>query len=205
MVRSSFPEKEVEGERLPPSIPRGGGVPRGSRERLESPGPGEEARRPADARRVPPPPVTCPVSVSVTLAGMEDSSGVAVLAPDVGEQEALLAAETVIGSSLEISEQRKAKTDPLIHVIQKLSKIVEHEKSQKCLLIGKKRSRSSAATCSPESQEPCEVPAKVAPPPAAAAGRAEVSQAPLSPDSPAQSEGTAMSYQCSLCKFLWVN
>lgn len=202
MVRSSFPEKEVEGERLPPSIPRGGGVPRGSRERLESPGPGEEARRPADARRVPPPPVTCPVSVSVTLAGMEDSSGVAVLAPDVGEQEALLAAETVIGSSLEISEQRKAKTDPLIHVIQKLSKIVEHEKSQKCLLIGKKRSRSSAATCSPESQEPCEVPAKVAPPPAAAAGRAEVSQAPLSPDSPAQSEGTAMSYQCSLCKFL---
>lgn len=131
---------------------------------------------------------------------MEESS-VAMLVPDIGEQEAVLTAETVI-SSLEIDEPRKAKTDPLIHVIQKLSKIVEHEKSQKCLLIGKKRSRSNAATHSPEAQEPCEVPAKVAQPPATADGGAEDPQVPGTPGAPAQNDGKPMSYQCSLCQFL---
>ncbi|KAM7057777.1 zinc finger protein 507 isoform 2-T2 [Molossus nigricans] len=133
---------------------------------------------------------------------MEESSSVTMLVPDIGEQEAILTAETVISSSLEIDEQSTAKTDPLIHVIQKLSKIVEHEKSQKCLLIGKKRSRSSAGTRSPETQEPCEIPAKAAQPPAAGIGRAEPPQLPSSPDSQTQSDGKAMSYQCSLCKFL---
>lgn len=133
---------------------------------------------------------------------MEESSSVAMLVPDIGEQEAILTAESIISPSLEIDEQRKAKTDPLIHVIQKLSKIVEHEKSQKCLLIGKKRTRSSAATRSLETQELCEIPAKVTQSPAAAIGRAEMSQTNLSPDSPAQNDGKAMSYQCSLCKFL---
>ncbi|KAM9756685.1 zinc finger protein 507 isoform 1-T2 [Dama dama] len=133
---------------------------------------------------------------------MEESSSVAMLVPDIGEQEAMLTAKTVISSSLEIDEQRKAKTDPLIHVIQKLSKIVEHEKSQKCLLIGKKRSRSSAAAHSLESQESCEIPAKVTQSPATDVRRAEMSQIHFTPDSPAQSDGKAMSYQCSLCKFL---
>uniref|UniRef100_H0WL89 Zinc finger protein 507 n=1 Tax=Otolemur garnettii TaxID=30611 RepID=H0WL89_OTOGA len=133
---------------------------------------------------------------------MEESSSVAMLVPDIGEQEAVLTAESIISPSLEIDEQRKAKTDPLIHVIQKLSKIVEHEKSQKCLLIGKKRGRSSAITQSLETQELCEIPAKVAQSPAADIRRAEMSQTNLSPDSLAQSDGKAMSYQCSLCKFL---
>lgn len=134
-------------------------------------------------------------------SGMEENSSVAMLVPDIGEQEAVLTAETVI-SSLEIDEPRKVKTDPLIHVIQKLSKIVEHEKSQKCLLIGKKRSRSSAVTRSPEAQEPCEVPAKAAQPPAAADGGAQAPQVPGPPDAPAQNDGKPMSYQCSLCQFL---
>lgn len=133
---------------------------------------------------------------------MEESSTVAMLVPDIGEQEAILTAETVISSSLEIDEQRKAKTDPLIHVIQKLSKIVEHEKSQKCLLIGKKRSRSSAAMHSLENQELCEIPAKVTRSSAADIRRAEMSQIHFTPDSLAQNDGKAMSYQCSLCKFL---
>ena len=134
---------------------------------------------------------------------MEESSSVTMLVPDVGEQEAVLTAETVISSSLELVEQSTAKTDPLIHVIQKLSKIVEHEKSQKCLLIGKKRSRSTAGTCSPEPPELCEIPAKAAQPLAAAAARrAALPQMPVSRDSPAQSDGKGMSYQCSLCQFL---
>ncbi|XP_003937358.1 zinc finger protein 507 isoform X1 [Saimiri boliviensis] len=133
---------------------------------------------------------------------MEGSSSVAMLVPDIGEQEAILTAESIISPSLEIDEQRKTKPDPLIHVIQKLSKIVEHEKSQKCLLIGKKRPRSSAATHSLETQELCEIPAKVTPSPAADTGRAEMSQTNFTPDTLAQNEGKAMSYQCSLCKFL---
>ncbi|XP_029781551.1 zinc finger protein 507 [Suricata suricatta] len=132
---------------------------------------------------------------------MEESSSVAMLVPDIGEQEAILTAETVISSSLEIDEQRKVKTDPLIHVIQKLSKIVEHEKSQKCLLIGKKRSRSSAATHSLESQELCEIPAKVTQSPTEIR-RAEMSQIHFTPGSLVQNDGKTMSYQCSLCKFL---
>ncbi|XP_039087862.1 zinc finger protein 507 isoform X2 [Hyaena hyaena] len=132
---------------------------------------------------------------------MEESSSVAMLVPDIGEQEAILTAETVISSSLEIDEQRKVKTDPLIHVIQKLSKIVEHEKSQKCLLIGKKRSRSSAAMHSLETQELCEIPAKVTQSPAEIR-RAEMSQIHFTPGSLAQNDGKTMSYQCSLCKFL---
>ncbi|XP_036922325.1 zinc finger protein 507 isoform X1 [Sturnira hondurensis] len=140
----------------------------------------------------------------VCTANMEESNGVTMLVPGIGEPEAVLTAETVISSSLEVDEQSTAKTDPLIHVIQKLSKIVEHEKSQKCLLIGKKRSRSNAGTCSPESPELCEIPAKAAQPPAAAAAarRATPPQMPVSPDSPAQNDGKGMSYQCSLCQFL---
>lgn len=133
---------------------------------------------------------------------MEVSSSVAMLVPDIGEQEAILTADTVISSSLEIDGPSSVKTDPLIHVIQKLSKIVEHEKSQKCLLIGKKRSRSSAGTSSPEVQELCEIPAKGAPPPGADIRRAAPSQIPFGPDPLAQNDGKAMSYQCSLCKFL---
>ncbi|XP_054426259.1 zinc finger protein 507 [Pteronotus mesoamericanus] len=133
---------------------------------------------------------------------MEESSGVTVLVPGVGQQEAILAAGTIISSSLEIDAQSAAKADPLVHVIQKLSKIVEHEKSQKCLLIGKKRARSGAGTCSPESQEFWEIPAKAALPPAAAGGRAAPSQGPLRPGALAQDDGKGMSYQCSLCQFL---
>ncbi|KAF6080184.1 zinc finger protein 507 [Phyllostomus discolor] len=140
---------------------------------------------------------------------MEESNGVTMLVSDIGEPEAVLTAETVISSSLETDDQSAAKTDPLIHVIQKLSKIVGHEKSQKCLFIGKKRSRSNAGTCSPESLELCEIPAKAAQPPAAAAAaaaaaarRAVLPHMPVSPGSPAQNEGKGMSYQCSLCQFL---
>ncbi|KAK2492931.1 hypothetical protein MC885_017751, partial [Smutsia gigantea] len=135
-------------------------------------------------------------------ADMEESNSVAMLVPDIREQEAMLTAETVISSSLENDEQRKAKTDPLIHVIQKLSKIVEHEKSQKCLLIGRKRSHSSATMHTHETQELCEIPAKVTPTPAADIRRADMSQMHFTPDSLAQNDGKAMSYQCSLCKFL---
>uniref|UniRef100_A0A8C6QW70 Zinc finger protein 507 n=1 Tax=Nannospalax galili TaxID=1026970 RepID=A0A8C6QW70_NANGA len=132
---------------------------------------------------------------------MEESNSVPMLVPDIGEQEAVLAAEGVISPSLEIDEQRKAKADPLIHVIQKLSKIVEHDKSQKCLLIGKKRSRPSVTPHSVETPELGEVPAKVAQSPAAEIRKAEMSFT-SSPGSLVTNDGKTMSYQCSLCKFL---
>ncbi|XP_020037639.2 zinc finger protein 507 isoform X1 [Castor canadensis] len=133
---------------------------------------------------------------------MEESSSVTMLVPDIGEQEAVLTAEGILSPSLEIDEPQKAKTDPLIHVIQKLSKIVGHEKSQKCLLIGKKRSRSSATACSLGTPEDCAIPAKVAQSSAANTGKAELSPANSPPDTLARNDGKAMSYQCSLCKFL---
>lgn len=148
-------------------------------------------------------PVTwCFLLLYVILLDMEENSSIAMLVPDTGEQETILTAEGVITPSLEIDEERRAKADPLIHVIQKLSKIVEHEKSQKCLLIGKKRSRSSTTACSLETQELCEIPAKVTQSPAADIRKAEMSQVNFTPDSLTQNDGKAMSYQCSLCKFL---
>ncbi|XP_063109470.1 zinc finger protein 507 isoform X5 [Cavia porcellus] len=135
-------------------------------------------------------------------ADMEESSSLAMLVPDTGEQEAVLTAEGVIRPSLEVEEQRKLKADPLIHVIQKLSKIVEHEKSQKCLLIGKKRLRSSATAQCFEGQELCEIPAKVTQSPAVGIRKAEASQANSIPDSLAQNDEKAMAYECGLCKFL---
>lgn len=133
---------------------------------------------------------------------MEESSSVAMLVPDIGEQEAVLTAEGVISPSLDIDEPKKAKADPLIHVIQKLSKIVEHEKAQKCLLIGKKRPRPSGTACSLETPEFCEIPAKATQSPAAETIKSEMSQANAAPGSLAPNDGKVMSYQCSLCKFL---
>ncbi|XP_035305182.1 zinc finger protein 507 isoform X3 [Cricetulus griseus] len=130
---------------------------------------------------------------------MEERNSVAMLVPEIGEQEAVLTAEGVLSPASEADEQRKAKADPLVHVIQKLSKIVGHEKSQKCLLIGKKRLRPSVTPHSLETLEHCEIPAKTAESPAAEIRTSEMAQANSTPDS---TDGKAMSYQCSLCKFL---
>ncbi|XP_028733585.1 zinc finger protein 507 isoform X1 [Peromyscus leucopus] len=133
---------------------------------------------------------------------MEERNSIAMLVPEIGEQEAVLTAEGVLSPASEVDEQRKAKADPLVHVIQKLSKIVGHDKSQKCLLIGKKRPRASVMPHSLETLEHCEIPAKVAESPAAEIRKSEMSQANPTPDCPASTDGKAMSYQCSLCKFL---
>ncbi|XP_029393892.1 zinc finger protein 507 isoform X4 [Mus pahari] len=130
---------------------------------------------------------------------MEESNSIAMLVQEIGEQEAVLTAEGVLSPSSEVDQQRKAKADPLVHVIQKLSKIVGHEKSQKCLLIGKKRPRPSETANSLEKLENCEIPAKAAESPAAGVRKAEMSQAS---STLASNDGKAMSYQCSLCQFL---
>ncbi|XP_051018138.1 zinc finger protein 507 [Acomys russatus] len=127
---------------------------------------------------------------------MEESSSIAMLVPEIGEQEAVLTAEG------EVDEQRKTKADPLVHVIQKLSKIVGHEKSQKCLLIGKKRPRPGATAPSLGTLEDCEVPAKAAEPPATEVKKAGVSPENSTVASLASADGKAVSYQCSLCRFL---
>ncbi|KFO99156.1 Zinc finger protein 507 [Calypte anna] len=136
---------------------------------------------------------------------MEEGSTVAVLMPDIGEQEAVLISETVIGPALQNSEdQRKCKTDPLIHVIQKLSKIVESEKSQRCLLIGKKRSHPSAASAqSFDADDLCEIPAKAIELSVIAAKKTEELQADyFVTECLPQSKKKVTCYQCSLCKFL---
>ncbi|XP_049980453.1 zinc finger protein 507 isoform X2 [Alexandromys fortis] len=133
---------------------------------------------------------------------MEERTSIAMLVPEIEEQEAVLTAEGVLSPASEVDEQRKAKADPLVHVIQKLSKIVGHEKSQKCLLIGKKRPRPSVTPRCLETLEHCEIPAKTTKSPAAKIRKSEMSQANSTADSLASIDGKAMSYQCSLCKFL---
>ncbi|OBS76993.1 hypothetical protein A6R68_16554 [Neotoma lepida] len=133
---------------------------------------------------------------------MEERNSIAMLVPEIGEQEAVLTAEGVLSPASEVDEQRQAKADPLVHVIQKLSKIVGHEKSQKCLLIGKKRPRPSVTPHSLETLEHCEIPAKAIESPAAEIGKSKMSQANSTPDCLGSNDGKAMSYQCSLCKFL---
>lgn len=135
---------------------------------------------------------------------MEEGSSIAVLMPNIGEQEAVLISETVIGPTLQSSEdQRKCKTDPLIHVIQKLSKIVESEKSQRCLLIGKKRSHADASAQSLDADELCEVPAKAIELSVIATKKTEELQADyFVTECLPQSKKKVTCYQCGLCTFL---
>ncbi|NWW24011.1 ZN507 protein, partial [Falcunculus frontatus] len=135
---------------------------------------------------------------------MEEGSSIAVLMPNIGEQEAVLISETVIGPTLQSSEdQRKCKTDPLIHVIQKLSKIVESEKSQRCLLIGKKRSHADASAQSLDTEDLCEIPAKAIELSVIAAKKTEEVQADyFVTECLPQSKKKVVCYQCGLCKFL---
>ncbi|XP_058701940.1 zinc finger protein 507 isoform X2 [Poecile atricapillus] len=135
---------------------------------------------------------------------MEEGSSIAVLMPNIGEQEAVLISETVIGPTLQSSEdQRKCKTDPLIHVIQKLSKIVESEKSQRCLLIGKKRSHADASAQSLDADELCEIPAKAIELSVIATKKTEELQTDyFVTECLPQSKKKVTCYQCGLCKFL---
>ncbi|XP_062460853.1 zinc finger protein 507 isoform X2 [Pezoporus occidentalis] len=135
---------------------------------------------------------------------MEEGSSVAVLMPNIGEQEAVLISEAVIGPTLQNSEnQRKCNTDPLIHVIQKLSKIVESEKTQRCLLIGKKRSHTNASAQSLDADDLCEIPAKAIELSVFTAKKTEELQADyFVTECLPQSKKNVMCYQCSLCKFL---
>ncbi|NWV88650.1 ZN507 protein, partial [Machaerirhynchus nigripectus] len=135
---------------------------------------------------------------------MEEGSSIAVLMPNIGEQEAVLISETVIDPTLQSSEdQRKCKTDPLIHVIQKLSKIVESEKSQRCLLIGKKRSHADASVQSLDAEDLCEIPAKAIELSVIATKKTEELQADyFVTECLPQSKKKVTCYQCGLCKFL---
>ncbi|NXX65020.1 ZN507 protein, partial [Spizella passerina] len=135
---------------------------------------------------------------------MEEGSSIAVLMPNIGEQEAVLISETVIGPTLQSSEdERKCKTDPLIHVIQKLSKIVESEKSQRCLLIGKKRSHADASVQSLDAAELCEIPAKAIELSVIATKKTEELQADyIVTECLPPSKKKVTCYQCGLCNFL---
>ncbi|NXN87084.1 ZN507 protein, partial [Bombycilla garrulus] len=135
---------------------------------------------------------------------MDEGSSIAVLMPNIGEQEAVLISEAVIGPTLQSSEeQRKCKTDPLIQVIQKLSKIVESEKSQRCLLIGKKRSHTDACAQALDADKLCEIPAKAIELSVIATKKTEELQADyFVTECLPQSKKKVTCYQCGLCKFL---
>nr|XP_056718658.1 zinc finger protein 507 [Euleptes europaea] len=131
---------------------------------------------------------------------MEEGSNITALVSNIGEQEAVVISEAVLSPPLESGEdQRKCNPDPLIQVIQKLSKIVENEKSQKCPLIGKKRLHPETAVLPVDSQDLPEIPAKSVELPAL--GTINIEDYYMT-DCPPQSKRKVVCYQCSLCKSL---
>ncbi|XP_070809004.1 zinc finger protein 507 [Pituophis catenifer annectens] len=122
---------------------------------------------------------------------MEEGSNIIALISNLREQEAVLISEAIVSSSAEnANDPLKCKPDPLIQVIQKLSKIVETEKSQKCVLIGKKR-------LYPDTPSLPEVPSKALELPAL--GTINIEDY-YTMDDPPQSKRKVLCYECSLCK-----
>ncbi|XP_039183455.1 zinc finger protein 507 [Crotalus tigris] len=122
---------------------------------------------------------------------MEEGSNIIALISNLREQEAVLISEAIVNSSAENADDPlKCKPDPLIQVIQKLSKIVESEKSQKCVLIGKKR-------LYPDTTNLPELPSKALELPAL--GTINIEDY-YTMDSPPLSKKKVLCYQCSLCK-----
>ncbi|XP_053127538.1 zinc finger protein 507 [Hemicordylus capensis] len=130
---------------------------------------------------------------------MEEGSNITALVSNFGAQEAVLISEAVVSPTPESGEdQKKCNPDPLIQVIQKLSKIVESEKSQKCLLIGKKRLHPEAAVLPFDSQNLPEIPAKTIELPAL--GTINIEDYYMTDCPPSRRK--VVCYQCSLCKSL---
>nr|XP_028596141.1 zinc finger protein 507 isoform X3 [Podarcis muralis] len=131
---------------------------------------------------------------------MEEGNSITAVVSNIGEPEAVLTSEAVVSPTSESGEdQRKCNPDPLIQVIQKLSKIVESEKSQKCLLIGKKRLHPDVSLLSLDSQNLPEIPGKTIELPAL--GTINIEDYYVT-DCPPQNKRKVVCYQCSLCKSL---
>ncbi|XP_062817730.1 zinc finger protein 507 [Anolis carolinensis] len=130
---------------------------------------------------------------------MEASKNITALISNIGEQEAVLISEAALSPSSESGEDQKCNPDPLIQVIQKLSKIVESEKTQKCLLVGKKRLHPDTSLLSLEPQNLLEIPPKTIELPAL--GTINIEDYYVT-DSPPLSKRKVICYQCSLCKSL---
>ncbi|XP_061449870.1 zinc finger protein 507 isoform X2 [Rhineura floridana] len=125
-----------------------------------------------------------------------EESNIAAVVSNIGEQSTVLISEATSENG---EDHRKCNPDPLIQVIQKLSKIVESEKSQKCLLIGKKRLHPDVSLLSLDSQNLPESPAKPIELPAL--GTINIDDYYVT-DCPPQSKRKVVCYQCSLCKSL---
>ncbi|XP_069491554.1 zinc finger protein 507 isoform X2 [Ambystoma mexicanum] len=124
---------------------------------------------------------------------MEETHSVAVLVPKLDGQETVLIAETILDPTLNSLQDKThyTGTDPLSYVIQKLSKIVENEKSKRCVLIGKRPPSNNPLSLG--TQAACDLPAKnvVMPPPKKI--REEV---------PEPTRKRPVCYQCGLCKVM---
>nr|XP_014345338.1 PREDICTED: zinc finger protein 507 isoform X2 [Latimeria chalumnae] len=141
---------------------------------------------------------------------MEEGRSIAVLVPHLDGQEAVLISDNTVDSQLQNSnsQQKHKRTDSLIQVIQKLSKIVENENSRRCPVVGKKRNSDPAnPALKIESKGSHEVKTQViksALGPMKVKEEAAITQTdnfgtdcvPLTPNR------KITCYQCSLCKFI---
>ncbi|MEE6500555.1 hypothetical protein FKM82_003827 [Ascaphus truei] len=132
---------------------------------------------------------------------MENKESVAVVVPNTEEPETLPIPEDILSPALTIEDQQKC-TDPLINVIQKLSKIVKSEKSRR-FFEGKKRSYPNDTSLSQKIQENCATLSKTVDQAGNCPKRSkeETQTDNCKTDNLTQSIRN-MFYQCSLCKFI---
>uniref|UniRef100_A0A8C1UEU7 Zinc finger protein 507 n=1 Tax=Cyprinus carpio TaxID=7962 RepID=A0A8C1UEU7_CYPCA len=140
----------------------------------------------------------------IHVAGMEDSSGVAVLVPHSrGQQDTVFIPDRRLhGAEDQQRQQQKQAADSLIQVIEKLSKIVE-KRPRRCTVSGKKRPLMTCASVPvPDSTEvvtPCK------------RSREQRDDRPTSSSKPGHAfeqeplslgTRTVTCYQCSMCRFI---
>ncbi len=140
----------------------------------------------------------------IRVAGMEDSSGVAVLVPHSrGQQDSVFIPDRRLHDAEDQQrQQQKQAADSLIQVIEKLSKIVE-KRPRRCTFSGKKRplmtcasvpipdSTGMVTSCKRSREQRDDCPTSSSTP-----GHA-FEREPLSVGTP-----TVTCYQCSVCRFI---
>ncbi|XP_029464291.1 zinc finger protein 507 [Rhinatrema bivittatum] len=133
---------------------------------------------------------------------MEEGRSVEVLMPNIEGQGAVLISETIIDPALDSTEDQKNCN--LIHVIQKLSKIVETEKTRRCLFIGRKRAYPESILLSQGAQEIAEIPAKTIALPSIGMkmNKEDLHVDRYETECLSQGDKKVVCYQCSLCKFI---
>ncbi|XP_063294805.1 zinc finger protein 507 isoform X1 [Pelobates fuscus] len=132
---------------------------------------------------------------------MENKESLAEIMPNIEDKPGRQVLHAVPSQTLASDEKLKLNY-PLINMIQKLTAMVNSDKSDKCM-EGKKRSYPADSTQSPEVSGACSVPPREGDPVPQISKKSKVSQDGSSSDlnEILQSNRKVINYQCNICKF----